>query len=152
MTLVETASVSLLVLLTVLAWLWGRRDSFGDIRGPSSSSWFFGGLRLTVFQRDTMILTASISGNTLDLLLPYNYGEYEYGWQKLYGPVYKVKGCFGVAYFQIIGFTFAFLFVSLLEKSPGGIGPPGYSAHPYGNIIWTRTGVAKYRQCADWRR
>ncbi|KAJ7893045.1 cytochrome P450 [Mycena leptocephala] len=31
----------------------------------------------------------------LQLLLPATYGDYEFGWQKLYGPVYRLKGCFG---------------------------------------------------------
>jgi hypothetical protein len=32
----------------------------------------------------------------LQLLLPSTYGEYEFRWQKLYGPFYRLKGCFGV--------------------------------------------------------
>ncbi|KAJ7927011.1 cytochrome P450, partial [Mycena leptocephala] len=52
--------------------------SGGSIRhvpGPPSPSWIFGNMR--------------------QLLLPSKYGEYEFGWQKLYGPVYRLKGCFG---------------------------------------------------------
>ncbi|KAJ7635191.1 cytochrome P450 [Roridomyces roridus] len=29
----------------------------------------------------------------LQLLLSYRYGDYEFGWQKLYGALYRVKGC-----------------------------------------------------------
>ncbi|KAJ7635205.1 hypothetical protein FB45DRAFT_743650, partial [Roridomyces roridus] len=34
-------------------------------------------------------------GNMLQLLLSYRYGDYEFRWQKLYGALYRVKGCFG---------------------------------------------------------
>ncbi|KAJ7934335.1 cytochrome P450 [Mycena leptocephala] len=31
----------------------------------------------------------------LQLVLAPTYGDYEFNWQKLYGPVYRLKGCFG---------------------------------------------------------
>ncbi|KAF7341387.1 hypothetical protein MVEN_01875200 [Mycena venus] len=31
----------------------------------------------------------------LQLLLPSNYGDYEFTWLKLYGPIYRLKECFG---------------------------------------------------------
>ncbi|KAK7025629.1 cytochrome P450, partial [Favolaschia claudopus] len=30
-----------------------------------------------------------------DLLLPPSYGQYEFAWAKLFGAVYRIKGCFG---------------------------------------------------------
>jgi hypothetical protein len=38
------------------------------------------------------------SGHMLQLLLPRTYGDYEFKWQKLYGPVYRLRGCFGVGF------------------------------------------------------
>jgi hypothetical protein len=37
------------------------------------------------------------SGNMLQLLLPPQYGDHEFTWLKKFGPVYLVKGCFGVS-------------------------------------------------------
>ncbi|KAJ7670287.1 hypothetical protein B0H17DRAFT_948895, partial [Mycena rosella] len=34
-------------------------------------------------------------GNMKQLVLAENYGEHEFQWQKKYGPLYRVKGCFG---------------------------------------------------------
>ncbi|KAJ7897582.1 cytochrome P450 [Mycena olivaceomarginata] len=34
-------------------------------------------------------------GNMQQLMLPHTYGQYEFEWQKKYGPVYRLKGCFG---------------------------------------------------------
>ncbi|KAJ7194666.1 cytochrome P450 [Mycena pura] len=45
------------------------------IPGPSSPSWIF--------------------GNLLQLVFPRIYGEFEFEWQKTYGPVYRIKGVFG---------------------------------------------------------
>ncbi|KAJ7455755.1 cytochrome P450 [Mycena latifolia] len=36
-----------------------------------------------------------IYGNMTQLVLAENYGDHEYRWQKQYGPVYRIKGCFG---------------------------------------------------------
>jgi hypothetical protein len=33
----------------------------------------------------------------LQLLLPQQYGDHEFTWLKEFGPVYLVKGCFGVS-------------------------------------------------------
>ncbi|KAF7374087.1 Cytochrome P450 [Mycena sanguinolenta] len=51
------------------------RSTIHYIPGPPSPSWTF--------------------GHMLQLLLPPQYGDLEFKWQKLYGPVYRVKGCFG---------------------------------------------------------
>ncbi|KAF8149258.1 cytochrome P450 [Mycena galopus ATCC 62051] len=52
-----------------------RRSAIRNIPGPPSPSWIF--------------------GHMLQLLLPAEYGDHEFKWQRLYGPVYRLKGCFG---------------------------------------------------------
>ncbi|KAF8209204.1 cytochrome P450 [Mycena galopus ATCC 62051] len=62
--------------LTVVVYLaFCRRNSIRHIQGPPPPSWIF--------------------GHMLQLLLPDNYGDYEFNWQRLYGGLYRVKGCFG---------------------------------------------------------
>ncbi|KAJ7314834.1 cytochrome P450 [Mycena albidolilacea] len=52
-----------------------QRSSISHIRGPPSPSWIF--------------------GNMLQFRLPSSYGDCEFKWFKIYGPVYRLKGCFG---------------------------------------------------------
>ncbi|KAJ6557050.1 cytochrome P450 [Mycena vulgaris] len=52
-----------------------RKSGIENIPGPPSPSWIF--------------------GNMLQLLLPPSYGDYEFTWLKLYGPIYRLKECFG---------------------------------------------------------
>ncbi|KAF7358155.1 Cytochrome P450 [Mycena venus] len=54
-----------------------RRNTIRRIAGPPSPSWIFA------------------SGHMQQLLLPHPYGDYEFQWQKTFGPVYRLKGCFG---------------------------------------------------------
>ncbi|KAJ6601147.1 cytochrome P450 [Mycena vulgaris] len=63
--------------LTVLVALWlrPRSDAVVTLPGPLSPSWIY--------------------GNMEQLLIPENYGDHEFRWQKQYGSVYRVKGCFG---------------------------------------------------------
>ncbi|KAJ6451241.1 cytochrome P450 [Mycena vitilis] len=57
-------------------YLWLRPASaIHNIPGPRSPSWLF--------------------GHMAQLRLSQPYGAYEFGWQKLYGPVYRIFGCFG---------------------------------------------------------
>ncbi|KAJ7663645.1 cytochrome P450 [Mycena olivaceomarginata] len=51
-----------------------RNSAILQLNGPPSPSWLF--------------------GNMAQLMLP-PYGWYEFDWQKIYGPVYRFKGCFG---------------------------------------------------------
>ncbi|KAJ7860042.1 cytochrome P450 [Mycena leptocephala] len=37
----------------------------------------------------------SVSWHMLRLWLPPTYGDYEFNWQRVYGPFYRLKGCFG---------------------------------------------------------
>ncbi|KAJ6527421.1 cytochrome P450 [Mycena capillaripes] len=52
-----------------------RKSGIENIPGPPSPSWIF--------------------GNMLQLLLPPSYGDYEFTWLKLYGPIYRLRECFG---------------------------------------------------------
>ncbi|KAF7336316.1 Cytochrome P450 [Mycena venus] len=52
-----------------------RSSTVRNIPGPASPSWLF--------------------GNMLQLCLPPTYGDYEFDWQRIYGPFYRIKGCFG---------------------------------------------------------
>ncbi|KAJ7605197.1 cytochrome P450 [Roridomyces roridus] len=64
------------VLLLVRSVIRQRRQAvIRDILGPESKSWAF--------------------GNLIDLLLPSTYGLHEFAWTKLFGAVYRIKGCFG---------------------------------------------------------
>ncbi|KAJ7248944.1 cytochrome P450 [Mycena rebaudengoi] len=52
-----------------------HRRSIGRVPGPHATSWVY--------------------GNMLQLYLPATWGEFEFPWQRQYGPVYHIKGCFG---------------------------------------------------------
>ncbi|KAJ6571227.1 cytochrome P450 [Mycena capillaripes] len=52
-----------------------RENALRHVVGPPSSSWVFGHMR--------------------ELVLSMRYGDYEFAWQKLYGSVYRLRGCFG---------------------------------------------------------
>ncbi|KAJ7920916.1 cytochrome P450 [Mycena leptocephala] len=52
-----------------------RRSTIRNIPGPPSPSWIF--------------------GNMLQLILSRTYGDHEFAWQRLYGVVYRFKGCLG---------------------------------------------------------
>ncbi|KAJ6556011.1 cytochrome P450 [Mycena capillaripes] len=66
----------ILILCTYLILVWRAKGAaVRKIPGPPSPSWIF--------------------GNMLQLMRPHVYGDYEFEWRKLYGPVYRVKGCFG---------------------------------------------------------
>ncbi|KAJ6569244.1 cytochrome P450 [Mycena capillaripes] len=47
------------------------------------------------FRRKDAGLIILLSGHRLQLLLPRQYGDHEFAWQKVYGPVYRLMGCFG---------------------------------------------------------
>ncbi|KAJ6455208.1 cytochrome P450 [Mycena sanguinolenta] len=70
-----TVAATVFVLLSVRTLIGRRRANIRDIPGPESKSWVF--------------------GNLADLLLPPSYGQNEFAWTKFFGPVYRVKGCFG---------------------------------------------------------
>ncbi|KAJ6601129.1 cytochrome P450 [Mycena vulgaris] len=75
---ITTGLGALTVALFISLWL-RRRSSdpnvIATLPGPSSPSWVY--------------------GNMEQLYLAKNYGDYEFQWQKQYGPVYRLKGCFG---------------------------------------------------------
>ncbi|KAJ7147999.1 cytochrome P450 [Mycena filopes] len=71
-----TAAATVFLLLSARALVRRRwSTSIHDIAGPESKSWTF--------------------GNLADLLLPASYGENEFAWTRLFGAVYRIKGCFG---------------------------------------------------------
>ncbi|KAJ6455220.1 cytochrome P450 [Mycena sanguinolenta] len=70
-----------IALIVAIYLIFRRRSTIHDIPGPPSPSWTFA--------------TTIPSGHMLQLLLPREYGDLEFKWQKLYGPVYRLKGCFG---------------------------------------------------------
>ncbi|KAJ7479483.1 cytochrome P450 [Mycena latifolia] len=65
------AFISVLALYLVLR----RQRTIRNIVGPPSPSWIF--------------------GHIAQLVLSPRYGDYEHKWLKLYGAVYRLKGCFG---------------------------------------------------------
>ncbi|KAJ7124219.1 cytochrome P450 [Mycena epipterygia] len=69
------ATCATIVVTLVLYSVLRQRSAVRNIVGPPSPSWIF--------------------GNMLQLLLTPVYGEHEFKWQKLYGPIYRLKGCFG---------------------------------------------------------
>ncbi|KAJ7245279.1 cytochrome P450, partial [Mycena rebaudengoi] len=52
-----------------------HRRSIACVPGPHATSWIY--------------------GNMLQLHLPATWGEFEFPWQRQYGPLYRIKGCFG---------------------------------------------------------
>ncbi|KAJ7883951.1 cytochrome P450 [Mycena leptocephala] len=68
------ASIALTMILVAYLTL-SRRNTIRNIPGPPSPSWIF--------------------GHMLQLMMPPMYGDYEFKWQKTYGLVYRLKGCFG---------------------------------------------------------
>ncbi|KAJ7206615.1 cytochrome P450 [Mycena pura] len=70
-----TTGVAALVTVLALSWITRRRSTIRTIVGPPSPSWIF--------------------GNMLQLLISPEYGDYEFNWGKMYGPVYRIKGCLG---------------------------------------------------------
>ncbi|KAJ7274721.1 hypothetical protein C8J57DRAFT_1505481 [Mycena rebaudengoi] len=45
--------------------------------------------------------TSWVYGNMLHLYLPATWGEFEFPWQRQYGPLYRIKGCFGEDYLVV---------------------------------------------------
>ncbi|KAJ7274694.1 cytochrome P450 [Mycena rebaudengoi] len=52
-----------------------RRRPIARVPGPHATSWVY--------------------GNMLQLYLPATWGEFNFPWQRQYGPLYRIKGCFG---------------------------------------------------------
>ncbi|KAJ6546674.1 cytochrome P450 [Mycena vulgaris] len=72
----SSATVLIAAIVTVALYrVLHRKSGIENIPGPPSPSWIF--------------------GNMLQLLLPPSYGDYEFTWLKLYGPIYRLKECFG---------------------------------------------------------
>ncbi|KAJ7854151.1 hypothetical protein B0H14DRAFT_2756835 [Mycena olivaceomarginata] len=82
--IVPSYAAALIVFISslIIYWFvqWQASSPVRVVVGPPCSSWIF--------------------GHTRELLLSPQYGDQEFEWQKLYGPVYRVKGCFGGAIFE----------------------------------------------------
>ncbi|KAF8179036.1 cytochrome P450, partial [Mycena galopus ATCC 62051] len=61
--------------ILALFFCFRRRSTIRNIRGPPSPSWIF--------------------GHTLQLVFSPEYGDHEFLWQKAFGCIYRLKGCFG---------------------------------------------------------
>ncbi|KAJ7342473.1 cytochrome P450 [Mycena albidolilacea] len=61
--------------VVALYLLFRHQSPIQNIPGPPSPSWIFGHMR--------------------QLMLASRFGDYEFQWLKRYGPVYRLKGCFG---------------------------------------------------------
>ncbi|KAJ7860918.1 cytochrome P450 [Mycena leptocephala] len=71
-----SAVMAVLALALSLVFVLVRRKNWiKHIPGPPSPSWIY--------------------GNLAQLMLSKTYGDSEFEWQKQYGPVYRIKGCFG---------------------------------------------------------
>jgi hypothetical protein len=88
-------SLTLAALLGVFMLLYTlrRKSALRNIPGPLPPSWIYG---LLLFP-DGLDAYSTFTGNMLELMFPPMYGENEFAWQKMYGTVYRVKGCFGVS-------------------------------------------------------
>ncbi|KAJ7435478.1 cytochrome P450 [Mycena galericulata] len=64
-----------IVLFIVFHLVFRRQNTLRHIAGPPSPSWLF--------------------GHILQLIIPPQYGDYEFRWQDKFGPVYRIKGCLG---------------------------------------------------------
>jgi hypothetical protein len=51
------------------------------------------------------LILHSSPGNMLQLLLPQQYGDQEFGWLNQFGSVYSIRGCFGVSSLSFIDFA-----------------------------------------------
>jgi hypothetical protein len=79
------ALIPILFACLVLSWR-ARGAAIRKIPGPPSPSWIFGEISTS----HTFLDALNNPGNMLELMRPPVYGDYEFEWQKLYGPVYRV--------------------------------------------------------------
>jgi hypothetical protein len=126
---VATSSLTVVAVLLGMLSLWAavfvvrRKSWISDIPGPPSPSWLYG----RPLSLRSLRLTKEISGNLVQLLIPESHGDYEFGWQRQYGPVYRVRGCFGVRSSQIHWCRGLNRFV--VGRSPSGLRPCVSSIH-----------------------
>jgi hypothetical protein len=81
-----------LVVFLILFFVRRRGSTLSSITGPPSPSWTLGALYSAV------CVSSYAVGHVLQLMIAQTYGEYEFKWLKTYGPVYRLKGCFGVGF------------------------------------------------------
>ncbi|KAJ7196434.1 cytochrome P450 [Mycena pura] len=76
-----------------LFWSTRRRGTISKIAGPPSPSWIFGDFHFVLSRMSALMIV--FLGNMLQLLIPPQYGDNEFKWNKVYGSVYRIKECFG---------------------------------------------------------
>ncbi|KAJ7708356.1 hypothetical protein B0H17DRAFT_455089 [Mycena rosella] len=95
----ETGFLALCLFTVTIIWVSRRLRSSRRpiaIPGPKPTSWFYGTRHL--LQRCTRLI---FPGNIYQLFRSKEYGEHEFQWQEMYGPVYSVKGWFGTSRLMI---------------------------------------------------
>lgn len=93
-----TVAATVFILLSLRAIIRGRRSTtVRDIAGPESKAWVFGAYYTFATFLPRIHLAPISTGNLAELLLPSSYGQHEFAWTKFFGPVYRIKGCFGVS-------------------------------------------------------
>ncbi|KAJ7196418.1 cytochrome P450 [Mycena pura] len=76
-----------------LFWSTRRRGTISKIAGPPSPSWIFGDFHFVLSRMSALMIV--FLGNMLQLLIPRQYGDNEFKWNKVYGSVYRIKECLG---------------------------------------------------------
>lgn len=88
-----SAALAALSSALVLYAVFQRESPIQHVVGPPSSSWIFGETHILHYGRRVH----DSPGHMRELVLSSRYGDYEFAWQRLYGSVYRLKGCFGVS-------------------------------------------------------
>ncbi|KAJ7190645.1 cytochrome P450 [Mycena pura] len=88
-----TAVFAAVIAALALFWSTRRRGTINIIAGPPSPSWIFGDFDFVLSRKSALPII--VLGNMLQLLISPQYGEYEFKWNKVYGSVYRIKGCLG---------------------------------------------------------
>ncbi|KAJ7209184.1 cytochrome P450 [Mycena pura] len=113
-----TTVFSTLIAALALFYITRRRSTIGNIVGPPSPSWIFGDFpSYSSWKKSMMVI---VLGNMLQLLVSPQYGDYEFEWRRLYGSVYRIKGCLGPEFRLLAYFTSA----EALERWTGECGDP----------------------------
>jgi hypothetical protein len=88
---VYAITFAILVSILTMCFVLREQNTVQQISGPPSP-WLFG----EIHALPTPGQTHRSPGHMLQLMLPGQYGDYEFQWLKHFGSVYRVKSCFGV--------------------------------------------------------
>jgi hypothetical protein len=111
-------AVCAVVLLYLILGRLFNFDIVATVPGPPSPSRIYG-TSISLLKSCCAYTELGLSGNMIQLVLPANYGDDEFTWHKRYGPVYRIKGCFGVRQRQAP-------FDSKTTNCPAGRPPRGF--------------------------